>query len=185
MRTFLSRRVDTPIDLDVELAKKQKSDNPVFYIQYGHARLCAIQRRAKDKFGLETPRHSDALAAKVSHPLERALLAQLGRFPGIVSEAAESREPTKLVFFLRDIAQAFQSYYTQLRNEGDAILPHERDMTDGWEANWDRDKTLGRLLWVEAVRSVYCCGLDLLGIQAPEQMARETATEGDEAAPEE
>ena len=112
-------------------------------------------------------------------------MAQLGRFPGIVSEAAETREPTKLVFFLRDIAQAFQSYYTQLRNDGDAILPLARDMTDGWEDKWDRDKTLGRLLWVEAVRSVYCCGLDLLGIQAPAQMARETATEGDEAAPEE
>lgn len=174
---YLSRKVDTPIDLDVELAKKQESENPVFYIQYGHARLAAIQRRAKEKFGLDTPRFSESLAARIEHPLELALLAQLGRFPGVVLGAAEDREPQRLVTYLREVAQAFQSYYTQLKNEGDSILPLARNMTGGWEERWDRDKTLGRLLWVEAIRTVYASGLALLGISAPDRMTRDESDE--------
>lgn len=169
---FLSRRADTHIALDVELAKRQESENPVFYIQYGHARLCAIQRRARDAFGLQTPRYSPKLAARVSHPLELELLAQLGRYPAVLRDAAAGREPHKLVGYLQGLAQSFQSYYTQLRVEGDSILPLTRDQTEGWQERWDKEKTLGRLLWVEAIRSVYASGLGLLGLEAPERMSR-------------
>jgi arginyl-tRNA synthetase len=172
---YLSRRVDTPIELDVELAKRQKSENPVFYVQYGHARLCAIQRRAKETFGLGTPRYSDAAARRVEHPLELALLARLGRYPAVVADAAAAREPQKIVQYLRDIAQDFQSYYTQLSQEGDSILPRTRDMTGDWESRWDKEKTLGRLLWVDAILTVYRSGLGMLGIDAPERMARAEA----------
>ena len=78
---FLSRRVDTPITMDVELAKKQQAENPVFYVQYGHARLSSLQRRAKERYGLDVPRFSPELARRVTHPLELELLALLGRYP--------------------------------------------------------------------------------------------------------
>jgi arginyl-tRNA synthetase len=179
---FLSRRADTPITLDVELAKKQESENPVFYIQYGHARLCSIQRRAAEVFGLQVPRASAALLERADHPLERALIGQLGRYPALLEEAAIARDPHKVVAFLQQIAQDFQSYYSQLRLEGDSILPRSKDMTEGWEARWDKDKTLGRLLWVDAIRSVYSSGLGLLGLEAPERMARQVREdEPDEA----
>ena len=87
-----------------------------------------------------------------------------------MEDAAAAREPQKLVTYLREIAHRFQSYYTQLRSEGDAILPLARDMTEGWEQRWDKQKTLGRLLWIEAIRTVYQSGLELLGITAPEHM---------------
>jgi arginyl-tRNA synthetase len=174
---FLSRRVDTPITLDLELAKKQEAENPVFYIQYGHARLCSILRRARDRFGLGVPRYSRELAARVTHPLELELLGDLGRYPAVLREAAEAREPQKLLAYLNSLALAFQSYYTQLRTEGDAILPTEKQQTDGWESRWDRNKTLGRLLWVDAIRSVYSSGLGLLGVTAPERMVRPSGEE--------
>ena len=169
---FLSRRAEAQVTLDVDLAKKQESDNPVFYIQYGHARLCAIQRRAQEVFGIAVPHYNPRLIPLVTHPLELQILAKLGRFPNLIREAAAAREPHKLVGFLTDIAQSFQSYYTQLKAEGDPILPLAKQMTEGWEERWDKDKTLGRLLWVEAVRSVYAAGLELLGISAPERMLR-------------
>jgi arginyl-tRNA synthetase len=169
---FLSRRVDTPITLDLELAKKQEAENPVFYIQYGHARLCSIIRRASEKFGLGVPRYSSELAARVVHPLELGILQELGRYPAVVREAAEAREPHKVLAYLNLLALAFQSYYTQLRVENDSILPSQKQQTDGWESRWDWPRTLGRLLWVEAIRSVYSSGLGLLGVDAPERMVR-------------
>ena len=173
---YLSRRVDTPIVLDVELAKKQRQDNPVYYIQYGHARLCSILRKARDKFGWEVPSYSVRLAAGLQHPLELDLVAQLGRFPAVVDEAGLSREPQKLVAFLQFIATSFQSYYTQL-GCSDPILPRDSDLTDGWQERWNLDCTLARLLWVEAIRTVYAGGLKLLGIDAPERMRREDEQE--------
>jgi arginyl-tRNA synthetase len=169
---YLVRRSDSPIELDIELAKKHSMDNPVFYLQYGHARLVSILRRAKEVFGVEVPRYTPALAARIVHPDELAILAKLGAFPRVVLEAAAAREPHRLLFFLQDVAQAFQSYYTRLKNEKDAILPQASQRVPGWEERWDRDKTLARLLWVDAIRTVYAAGLELLGISAPERMAR-------------
>ena len=169
---YLSRRVDTPIVLDVELAKKQRQDNPVYYIQYGHARLCSILRKARDKFGWEVPPYSERLALGLQHPLELDLVAQLGRFPAVVDEAALGREPQKLVAYLQAIATSFQSYYTQL-GCADPILPRDSDLSEGWRERWDVERTWARLLWVEAIRTVYAGGLALLGIDAPERMRRE------------
>ena len=169
---YLSRKVDTPIKLDVELAKKQGDDNPVFYVQYGHARLCSILRKAKTDFDLDVPRFDASLAARVDHPLERKLVAILGRYPGIIRDAAASREPNRVVGYLDDVARAFQSYYTQGKR-GDTILPQQSDMAeDGWRDRWDWEKTRGRLLWVDAIRCVYRSGLELLGIEPHERMER-------------
>jgi arginyl-tRNA synthetase len=168
---YLCRRSDTTIDIDLELAKKASLDNPVFYLQMGYARLCSIERRAAEVFDLIAPAYSERLAERVSHPDELALLAQLGRFPAVVSEAAELREPHRVVFYLNDLSQQFQSYFTRLKNQGDAILPLKSQMNvEGWKERWDQDKTLGRLLWIKAIKTVYGAGLKLLGITALERM---------------
>ncbi|HMJ51040.1 MAG TPA: arginine--tRNA ligase [Polyangiaceae bacterium] len=169
---YLARRSESAIELDIEVAKKRSLDNPVFYLQYGHARLVSILRRAKEVFGLDVPRYQPKLAARLVHPDELALLGQLGTFPRVVREAAGEHAPHRVVFFLQELAQAFQSYYTRLRNEKDAILPQASDLGSGWEARWDREKTEARLLWVEAIRTVYAAGLGLLGISAPDRMVR-------------
>lgn len=170
---YLARRSDTSIDLDIELAKKSSMDNPVFYLQYGYARLCSIQRRAAEVFGLGVPRFDPALAQRLTHPDELAILGRLGRFPALVAEAAALREPHRIIFFLQELSQDFQSYFTRLKGEGDVILPLEAQRAEaGWEARWDRDKTLARLLWIEAIRLVYGAGLRLAGITALARMDR-------------
>jgi arginyl-tRNA synthetase len=174
---YLIRRAETSIELDIELAKKSSLDNPVFYLQYGHARLVSILRRAKDVFGVDVPPWSEKLAGRLTHPDELAILGQLGTFPRIVREAADERAPHRVLFFLQELAQAFQSYYTRLKNEKDAILPQASERTEGWEARWDREKSEARLLWVESIRTVYAAGLGMLGISAPERMVRPTEVE--------
>ncbi len=169
---YLARRSESAIDLDIEVAKKRSLDNPVFYLQYGHARLVSVLRRAKEVFGLEVPRYHAKLAARLVHADELALLGQLGTFPRVVREAATEHAPHRVVFFLQELAQAFQSYYTRLRNEKDAILPQASELGSGWETRWDREKTEARLLWVDAIRTVYAAGLGLLGISAPDRMVR-------------
>lgn len=182
---YLSRRADTSIVLDLDLAKKQEAENPVFYIQYGHARLASIQRRAEERFGLRTPRYQDALAAQLTHPLELSILAELGRFPALLEEAAEGRDPHKLVFYLNGLAQSFQSYYSQTKKERDTVLPGESDLVPGRAEQWDWDRTRGRLLWIDAIRTVYASGLEILGLDAPERMERSPGEEDDVEAGEE
>jgi len=174
---YLVRRSESPIELDIELAKRTSLDNPVFYLQYGHARLVSILRRAKDVFGLDLPRYSSALASRLTHPDELAILGHLGRFPRVVREAAVERSPHRVLFFLQELAQAFQSYYTRLKNEQDAILPQAPGLTSGWQERWDREKSEARLLWVESIRTVYAAGLALLGISAPARMVRPSETD--------
>ncbi len=181
---YLARRNDTSIDLDIEVAKKSSLDNPVFYLQMGYARLCSIQRRAADVYGLGVPALEPrrdprsrslepALLAKLTHPDELAILAQLGRFPALVAEAAALREPHRVIFYLQELSQAFQSYFTRLKTEGDAILPLTSQTKElGWEARWDKDKTIARLVWIEAIRTVYGAGLRLAGITALPRMER-------------
>ncbi|MRG90645.1 arginine--tRNA ligase [Polyangium spumosum] len=179
---YLARRSDTTIDLDIELAKKASMDNPVFYLQYGYARLCSILRRAQEKFGLQVPRHSPALAARLEHPDELAMLGRLGRFPAVVAEAAALREPHRILFYLQELSQDFQSYFTRLKKDGDTILPLDAQMAEaGWQERWDRQKSEARLLWIEAIRTVYAAGLELAGITALERMHK---LEGESAATE-
>jgi arginyl-tRNA synthetase len=100
-------------------------------------------------------------------------LAQLGRLPALIVDAAAQREPHQVVFYLADLSKQFQSYFTRLKGEGDAILPLTSQMQRaGWEERWDKDKTLARLVWVKAIQTAYRAGLDILGITALERMER-------------
>ena len=175
---FLTRRHDSHIDFDLELAKKQSLDNPVFYVQYGYARACAILRRAAE-LGIEEAEYSEDVAERLKLPEELNVIRRLADFPTLVAEAAAAREPHRLVFFLTELAQEFQSYYTRLQKvHGDTILPQRRHRTDDWQATWDFDKTRARLLWVRAIRQVMKNALTLLGVEAPERMEHLPAEDG-------
>jgi arginyl-tRNA synthetase len=170
---YLMRRHDTPLEFDLELAKRQSMDNPVYYVQYAHARCCAILRRARE---LEAPAHalSPEVTARLTLSEEIAILKRLGDFPDFVADAAAAREPHRVTTYLHDLAGDFQSYYTRLQKvHGDTILPQERQRTGDWRASWDWQKTAARLGWIQAIAHVMRNGLALLGVSAPETMARE------------
>ncbi len=179
---FLSRSANSNVEFDIELAKSKSLDNPVFYIQYGYARLCSIQRNAR-ALGLGEPPAAAVLDALV-HPDELAIAHKVGDFPEVVAEAERLREPHRIVFYVQELARDFQSYYTRLKAESDPILPRESTRAEaGWEAKWDFAKMRARLAWIEAVRITYAQSLELLGVSAPERMERPVlagaASEGD------
>ncbi|HEX4513823.1 MAG TPA: arginine--tRNA ligase, partial [Polyangiaceae bacterium] len=164
---YLSRSANTNVELDIELAKKNSLDNPVFYIQYGHARLASILRK-----GAEMNLHpSRGEWAKLAHPDETALIRKLADYTQIVAAAAAGREPHRVLFFVEELARDFQSYYTQ--HKGDPVLPPQSVRENpGWENSWDMAQTRARLGWIEAMKIVYASALGLLGISAPERMIR-------------
>jgi arginyl-tRNA synthetase len=173
---YLMRRSDTPLEFDLEVAKRQSMDNPVYYVQYGHARCAAIKRRAAE---LEAPRPAldPALAAELALPEEIAILRRLADFPDFVADAAAAREPHRLTTYLTELAGEFQSYYTRLQKvHGDTVLPQERHRTGDWRATWNWRKTAARLYWVDAIAQVTRNALALLGVSAPEAMARATVS---------
>jgi len=178
---YLMRRHDTPLEFDLELAKRQSMDNPVYYAQYAHARCASLLRRAVE---LEAPRlpPSAELFARLNLPEEIALLRRLSDFPDFVDDAAAAREPHRLVSFISELAGEFQSYYTRLQKVyGDSVLPQERQRVGNWRTTWDWQKTAARLHWVEAIRQVIETALGLLGVSAPAVMKR-IGEEGEETA---
>jgi arginyl-tRNA synthetase len=182
---YLMRRHDTPLDFDLELAKRQSMDNPVYYVQYGHARCAAIRRRA-EALGAPRPPLSPELAAELTLPEELAILRRLADLPDFVADAAAAREPQRLTTYATDLAGEFQSYYTRLQKvHDDTILPQERHRTGDWQGRWNWQKTAGRLYWVDAIGQVMRNVLGLLGVSAPDSMARaapdENSTKEDDA----
>lgn len=167
---FLSRAAGSQVEFDVDLAKKASLDNPVFYVQYGHARLCSILRKAEASGHRAPSRPSPATWSKLG-PDELALAAKVAEWPMVLEEAAKLREPHRVVFYAQEIARDFQSYFTRFKK--DPILPPESlQKTTGWESAWDHEKTRARLAWVEAIRTVYAASLASLGIARPERMDR-------------
>jgi arginyl-tRNA synthetase len=149
---FLTRHHESPLDFDLEVAKQQTNDNPVYYVQYVHARISSIIRKATER-GIATPVWDAAAAALLVEPEELQLIKAMARYPEVVQTSAQTLEPHRITFFLMSLASAFHAYYNR-----------HRVLTD--EANLSR----GRLLLVEAVRKVIRNGLALLGVSAPETM---------------
>jgi arginyl-tRNA synthetase len=144
---------DSPLTLDLDVITRQASDNPVFYVQYAHARLASILRNAAD-LGLDRGELDPAL---LDHPREAALLGALGELPRVVSTAGELREPHRVARYLEDIAATFHKFYDECR-----VLPLGDEPVE--------DRHRARLWLVEATRVVLANGLDLLGVAAPERM---------------
>jgi len=154
---FLMRKSDSQQEFDLEVAKRKSLDNAVFYVQYGHARLCAILRKANaESVPIPTKTSAEVLAA-LTLPEERAILIAASEYPHTVARAAEAREPHQVVFYLMDTIKLFHSYYTRYKAT-------EKVLSD------DPRKTAARLAMVDALRVVISNGLTLLKVSAPERM---------------
>ena len=150
---YLMRSNDQPLDFDLELAKSRSNDNPVYYIQYAHARVASVLRQLADR-GLTLDAAAGAAGvADLSDPAERALMAAVTRWPEVVELAAAQRAPHMLVHYLRELATAFHSYYN--------ALPFILD---------DAAVRNARLALVIAARQVIANGLGILGVSAPDTM---------------
>ena len=144
---------DSPLTLDGEVLQKKSNDNPVFYVQYAHARLSSIARNAPQA-GVDLSVFEPAL---LDHPTENALIATLAQFPSVVATAAELREPHRVARHLEVVAGAYHKWYDNCR-----VIPKGEDPVE----NVNRTR-----LWLnEATRLVLANGLNLLGVSAPENM---------------
>jgi len=149
---FLMRRSDSHLDFDLELAKKQSNENPVFYVQYAHARICSIVRMARER-GMEMPAFNDVDPQLLRIPEEIALIKALIRFPEIVEGSARTLEPHRITFYLNDLAGLFHSYYNKYKVISD-----------------DEALSRARLFLVRCIQIVLNNALTLLGVSAPEKM---------------
>ncbi len=150
---FGSRATTTGIDFDIELAKRQSSENPVYYVQYAHARCCSILRNAQER-NVEAST-ADA-AALLRHPAEQALIRELLRLPDVIADAAARRETHEVPKYCLEVAGLFSQFYRDCR-----VLTDDPE-----EARFSG----ARLGLVDAVRLVLANGLGILGISAPETM---------------
>ena len=150
--TFLTRKCDAPLEFDVELAKRQSQENPVYYVQYAHARLSSVFRKAEEA-GLKLENSGDADYTRLDTPEDFKLLKLLDAFPQVVEDSARSLEPHCLTYFLLDLATAFHDYYTKHRFLSE-----------------DEELSRARLALARAVKQVLKTGLNLLGVSAPERM---------------
>jgi arginyl-tRNA synthetase len=149
---FLMRKGDSQLEFDLDLAVKQSSENPVFYVQYAHARICSVFRQA-EKEGVSLPDGESIAIDRLAAPTEQELIKKLAIYADTVLDAAREREPHKVVFYLVDLAGAFHRFYNQ-----------ERMMIDDHEL---RD---ARLYLASSTRRVLRHGLALVGLRAPESM---------------
>ncbi|GCD88313.1 arginine--tRNA ligase [Nocardioides sp. LS1] len=147
---------DTNIDIDLDLWAKASNDNPVYYVQYAHARVSSILRNAAD-LGLAPAHGDDFDPGLLAHEKEGDLLRALAEFPRVVASAAELREPHRVARYLEDTAGIYHRFYDNCR-----VLP----MGDEEPSDLHR----ARLLLIEATRTVLANGLGLLGVSAPERM---------------
>ena len=150
---FVLRSNDQHLDFDLELAKSHSSDNPVYYIQYAHARICSVMQQMSDKgFDWQAERAWNHLE-KLNEQHEKALIVSLSRYPEVISLAAKNRAPHTLAHYLRDLANDFHTYYN-----AHTFLVEDQDLRDA------------RIALIVAVRQVIANGLALLGVSAPESM---------------
>jgi arginyl-tRNA synthetase len=149
---FMMRKPDSQLEFDLDLAASQSQENPVYYVQYGHARLCSILRQAVEK-GLTLPAAGAVDAALLAEDEEIELLKALASFPALIEGAALELEPHRVIFYLMDLAGRLHSYYNKHRVIGD-----------------DQALSQARLGLVLALRTVFRNGLRIIGLTAPETM---------------
>ncbi|MED5249846.1 MAG: arginine--tRNA ligase [Pseudomonadota bacterium] len=148
---YALRKPDQHMDFDLDLAKSQSSDNPVYYVQYAHARICSVFRQLAEK-GIDADLAS-ADHGLLTEPREADLLQKLSRYPEVVESAARAYEPHQVAYYLRDLANDFHTYYN-----AHPFIAAEADLR------------LARLSLIDATRQVIANALDLLGVTAPERM---------------
>jgi len=150
---YVMRSNDQHLDFDMQLATSRSNDNPVYYIQYAHARVCSVLRQMREKgFDYDGARARGTLHRLVE-PHEQALLASISRYPEVVEAAALQRAPHALVHYLRELANDFHTYYNAHQ-----FLVDDLELRDA------------RLTLIQGLRQVVRNGLGLLGVSAPEGM---------------
>lgn len=150
---YILRRQDQHLDFDLDLAKSQSQDNPVYYLQYAHARICSVLRQAAQQDAASAAPGAVDSRHLLTEKREQSLVLLAGRFPEVVATAAADREPHQVANYLRELAVEFHAYYNAHK-----ILVPEQDLRSA------------RLLLCQAVKLVLANGLRLLGISAPEEM---------------
>ncbi len=176
---FLMRRSDTPLDFDLELAKQQSSENPVYYVQYAHARIASLFRVAEER-GIRIPKPSEIDLRLLTHPDEFDVIRKLSAYPSVLQGSAAALEPHRMTFYLQELAGLLHTFYYKHR-----ILPPagetEVNETSGFpndqEAEAPRTReavtpglTAARLVLMREVQRVIRNGLGVLGVRAPERM---------------
>lgn len=150
---YVMRKPEQHLDFDLELAKSQSADNPVYYIQYAHARICSVMRQLSERGWQHDPALGFETIERLVETHERQLLAQLGRYPELVETAALAHEPHQIGHYLRELANAFHTYYNA----------HPFLVDDAGLRN-------ARLNLILATRQVLRNGLSMLGVHAPQSM---------------
>jgi len=149
---FLSKDHTSPLDFDIDLVKRRDSENPVYYVQYAHARICSVFRKAAEQ-NLHLPDDPGPLLARLALDEEIALIRKMAEFPSLIQEVVTVLEPHRLTYYLTELASGFHRYYN-----------HHRIITK------NKEKSQARLLLALAVKIVIKNGLGLLGVSAPEAM---------------
>ncbi|MGB9867339.1 MAG: arginine--tRNA ligase [Bacillota bacterium] len=149
---FLMRSCESHLDFDLDLGKLRSDENPVYYVQYAHARICSLMREAKER-GVEWPGGTEPDLSQLTDQSELELAKKLVYFPQEIAGAALTREPHRMPRYLMDLATAFHSFYTRCR-----ILGVEPQLT------------AARLYLSDATRIVLRNGLEIIGVSAPEKM---------------
>src|SRR5262249_28058668 len=149
---FLMRKGDSQLEFDLDLATKQSSENPVFYVQYAHARICTLFRKAAEQ-GMAVPSAAEASLEALGEPDELEVVKQLAKFPDVVADAVRELEPHRIVFYLIELAGTFHRFYNHHRIIGD-----------------DAALSRARLYLARATQRVLQAGLRLLGVRAPDAM---------------
>ena len=150
---YVLRKCEQHMDFDLDLAKSQSNDNPVYYLQYAHARICSVRRLAGEKGMARDRALGMSNLALLTEMQELALLATLARYPEIIESAALGHEPHQVAYYLREVATDFHTYYNH-----HTFLVEEAGLRNA------------RLNLIDATRQVLANGLGLLGVSAPESM---------------
>jgi arginyl-tRNA synthetase len=150
--TFLTRRHDSPLEFDLAVATRQSSDNPVYYVQYAHARIRSIARQMAEQ-AIVPPPWQQVELDRLTAPEEQAIIKRLLDYPQLAAGAARALEPHRLAYYLSEVAGLFHPYYKNHRVIQD-----------------DRALMFARLALCESVGLVLRNGLGLLGVSAPESM---------------
>ncbi len=149
---FLMRKPDSQLEFDLDLATKQSQENPVYYVQYAHARLCSIEKMAQDK-DVSRPDSASVHLDSLQEPEEFELLKTMADFPELVASSAQDLAPHRIIFYLMELAGQFHSYYNKHK-----VLTEDAKLTEA------------RLYLCGALKIVLANGLHLVGITAPENM---------------
>ena len=155
---FLSKNHDSPLDFDIDLVKKQDPNNPVYYVQYAHARICSIFRKAQEQ-AMGLPSDPSQVVDRLTLDHELSLIRLMAEYPALLEEICTSLEPHRLTYYLTELASQFHKYFNLGTKDPSCRV-----------VNQDPALTQARLVLAQGVRMVLANGLRLLGVSTPERM---------------